>query len=123
MHLAAFTGSNTSDSLRCIRSRLQRSRGATPRGLTDPGKVKALRREGPKRGAKELFRIIETADNLVNTETVRKYPGLSVDKVAPRRKTRRKNFVPLGARENQTAATPNASNARMALTSQTLVWH
>src|SRR5260370_41389884 len=81
-------------------ARLKRSCG-TPRGLADPGKVKALRREGPKRGAKELFRIIETADNLVNSETVRKYPGFTVDKVPPRRKTLRKNFVPVSARENQ----------------------
>jgi hypothetical protein len=69
--------------------------GRRPAGLSDPGKVKALRREGPKRGAKELLRIIERAGSLVNTETVRKSPALTIDKVAPRRKTRRKNFMPV----------------------------
>jgi len=69
VHLAAFTQSNTSDSLRGIR------------GLTDPGKVKALRREGPKRGAKELFRIIEPPETLVNIETIRKYHADTIDKV------------------------------------------
>jgi gamma-glutamyltranspeptidase len=48
-------------------------------GVTVPGKVKALRREGPKRGAKELSRIIETATSRVNTKTIRKYPAPTVD--------------------------------------------
>jgi hypothetical protein len=75
--------------------------GRRPGGAEEnPGKVKALRREGPKRGAKELIRIIETPDSPVNTETVRKYPAATIDKVEARRKTLRKNFVPLSAREN-----------------------
>src|SRR5712692_12119812 len=68
-----FTGSNTSDSLRGIRW-----------GPKNPGKVKALRREGPKRGAKELLRIIETPESLVNIETIRKYHADTIDKVEAR---------------------------------------
>src|SRR5260370_21291505 len=71
-------------------ARLKRSRG-TPLGLADPGKVKALRREGPKRGAKELFRIIETPESPVNIETIRKYHADTIDNVEARCKTRRKN--------------------------------
>src|SRR5438445_12139938 len=45
-----------------------------------PRKVKALRWEGPKRGARELVQIIGRPWSLVNTDTVRKYPALTVGK-------------------------------------------
>src|SRR5438128_616014 len=47
---------------------------------TAPIKVKALRKEGPKRGARELAEIIGRPCNLVNTDAVRKYPGVTVGK-------------------------------------------
>jgi len=47
-------------------------RDATIRGAVrkPSGKVKALRREGPKRGARELFSIIGTRPPLVNTSVI-----------------------------------------------------
>jgi hypothetical protein len=63
--------------------------------LTGPRKVKALRREGPKRGARELLRIIKTTRRLVNIATVRKYPVPTVDIMALRRITTRKELMPL----------------------------
>jgi hypothetical protein len=99
----------------CGTLHVSNARVARPAGWRTLEKLRPSEGRARRGGQKKLFRIIETADNLVNTETVRKYPGLTVDKVPPRRKTLRKNFVPVSARENQTAATPNASNARMAL--------
>jgi hypothetical protein len=57
----------------------------SPQGIrrfhrTAPGKVKALRREGPKRGARELPEIIGTPWSAVNKAAVRKYPALTVGK-------------------------------------------
>src|SRR5437660_7903598 len=46
------------------------ARHTQPDGAT-PGKVKALRREGPKRGAKELIRIIKRRAILVNKGGIR----------------------------------------------------
>jgi hypothetical protein len=45
-----------------------------------PRKVKALQREGPKRGARELARIIGRARRPVNKGAIRKYPSLTVAK-------------------------------------------
>jgi hypothetical protein len=62
--------SKTAQSLPGIRRSLRRA----------PRKVKALRREGPKRGARELLEIIGRPCSLVNTDAVRKYPALTVGK-------------------------------------------
>src|ERR1700694_3106977 len=105
-------GSNPSESLRGTRLRLKRSDGRSraprvgrcPAELTAPRKVKALRREGPKRGARELFRIIEMASCLVNTGPVRKYPVRTVDNMPSRGITGRKNLMLLSARENKAYA-------------------
>jgi hypothetical protein len=45
-----------------------------------PRKVKALQREGPKRGARELATSIGRARGPVNKGAVRKYPSLTVAK-------------------------------------------
>src|SRR5438445_7856032 len=55
-----------------------------------PRKGLALRWEGPKRGARELVRIIGRPWSLVNTDTVRKYPALTVGKADGARITIRK---------------------------------
>src|SRR6266481_9872953 len=57
---------------------------------TIPRKVKALRREGPKRGARELLQIIRRLWSHVNTDAIRKYPALTVGKVEGARITIRK---------------------------------
>src|SRR5258708_23968498 len=77
---AGFMDSNTAHPRQGIRGFLQ----------TTPRKVKALRREGPKRGARELPEIIGRLCSLVNTDAVRKYPALTVGKAEGARITIRK---------------------------------
>src|SRR6267143_700568 len=77
---AGLMDSKTAQSRPGIRRSLRRA----------PRKVKALRWEGPKRGAKELVQIIGRPWSLVNTDTVRKYPALTVGKADGARITIRK---------------------------------
>jgi hypothetical protein len=49
-----------------------------PSNRDAPEKGKALHREGPKRGARELAEIIGRLHNLVNRSTIRKYPAPTV---------------------------------------------
>src|SRR6202035_5101554 len=63
----------------CISPPLREAIRRTPREAyghhsSTPEKLRPSEGEGPKRGAKELFRIIERTGSLVNIETVRKYP-------------------------------------------------
>src|ERR1700737_687993 len=61
------------------------------RRLDSPRKVKALRREGPKRGARELAKIIGKLWSHVNMGAIRKYPAVTVGKGRDARITIRKN--------------------------------
>src|SRR5258708_17898069 len=85
---AGFMDSNTAHPRQGIRGFLQ----------TTPRKVKALRREGPKRGARELPEIIGRLCSLLNTDAVRNYPAFTVGKADGARITilrkRRQSYRP-----------------------------
>src|SRR5207253_8080871 len=76
------------------RNTVRLPRGIRPIAWTCPRKVKALRREGPKRGARELMRIIGRPASLVNRSTVSNCPAPTVPKPRTQRITIRKNGEP-----------------------------
>src|SRR5439155_18116074 len=73
------------DTARCLQ-------GIRPTVANPPEKFKALRREGPKRGARELMRIIGRPTSLVNRSTVSNCPAPTVGKPGTLRITIRKKF-------------------------------